>query len=250
MLFKATVASLALMFGLSLQALAGEPAPDKVVAKLRASLETEASGLTVGEVSISDLPGLYEVQFTNGPLVFATENGEFFLVGDLFQVTQEGFVNLGELRRNDARGEMMAAVERDDMIVFPARGATLAHITVFTDISCGYCRKLHREVPELNKQGVEVRYVAYPRGGVGSEGYRQLATAWCSDNPSEALTRMKGGENISDNVCPGNPVADQYTLGQKAGVRGTPAIVLESGEMLPGYMPADQLLVTLGLSQP
>ncbi len=247
MLFKVTVASLILTLGASFQVLAGEPVSNAVAAKLRANLETEASGLSVAEISTSDLPGLYEVQFTNGPLVFATEDGKFFLVGDLFQVTKEGFVNLGELRRNDARGQMLAGVERDDMIVFPAHGATRAHITVFTDISCGYCRKLHQEVPELQKQGVEVRYVAYPRGGVGSEGYRQLATAWCADNPSQALTRMKSGETINDNVCPGNPVADQYLLGQKAGVRGTPAIVLASGEMLPGYMPADQLLATLGL---
>jgi thiol:disulfide interchange protein DsbC len=118
---------------------------------------------------------------------------------------------------------------------------------VFTDSTCFYCQKLHKEVPELNRKGIEVRYLAYPRAGVGSDSYRQLATAWCSDNPQEALTKLKNREAVDDNVCPGNPVADQYALGGKLGVTGTPAIVTESGQLIPGYQAADQLIDSMGL---
>jgi thiol:disulfide interchange protein DsbC len=106
---------------------------------------------------------------------------------------------------------------------------------------------LHREVPELNRKGVEVRYLAYPRSGVDSDSYRELATAWCSDNPKDALTKLKNREPVDNNVCADNPVADQYALGGKLGVRGTPAIVTESGQMIPGYQAADQLIESMGL---
>jgi thiol:disulfide interchange protein DsbC len=222
-----------------------DPAVEKA---LRAKLDNPAVGLKVGSIAASELPGMYEVQFENGPLVYATADGGYFLVGDLFAVRSEGFVNLAEQRRDALRVEQLAAIATEDMIVFPAEGETRTHITVFTDATCFYCQKLHREVPELNKRGVEVRYLAYPRAGVGSDGYRQLATAWCADDPQDTLTRLKNREQVEDNVCPGNPVNSQYELGQVVGVRGTPAIITESGRMIPGYQSADDLMVTLGLN--
>ena len=248
MIFKRV--SLALMSGLLfLVALAhaATPVDEAVVAKLRAALDNPAMGLTVDTVAQSDVPGMYEVQFTNGPMVYATPDGSHFIVGDLFAVTGDGFVNLAERRRDGQRMDQLKAVSVDDMIVFAAEGETRAHITVFTDVTCFYCQKLHREVPELNKRGVEVRYLGYPRAGVGSDGYRQLASAWCADDPQDALTRLKNRETVPDNVCPGNPISDQYVLGQEMGVRGTPAIITEDGRMIPGYQSADDLMVTLGL---
>ena len=222
-----------------------DPAVEKA---LRAKLDNPAVGLTVASVATSELPGMYEVQFENGPTVYATADGGYFLVGDLFAVRSEGFVNLAEQRRDALRVEQLASVSTEEMIVFPAEGDTRAHITVFTDATCFYCQKLHREVPELNKRGVEVRYLAYPRAGVGSDGYRQLATAWCAEDPQDTLTRLKNREQVADDVCPGNPVNSQYELGQVLGVRGTPAIITETGRMIPGYQSADDLMVTLGLN--
>jgi len=155
---------------------------------------------------------------------------------------------LAEKRRDDARREQIAAIPTSEMIIFSPQGETLASVTVFTDVSCYYCQKLHKEVPELNKRGVEVRYLGYPRAGVGSEAYRQLASAWCDANPQETLTKLKNRETVADNVCPDNPIAQQYELGQQLGVRGTPAIITESGQMIPGYQSADDLMVTLGLN--
>jgi thiol:disulfide interchange protein DsbC len=249
MFSRVFIAALAvsLWIGSSL-ALAGELVSKAEADKLRAALEVGGTGLKVGTVKSSEIPGLYEVQFINGPLIYATTKGDFFIVGDIFGVGPTGYVNLAEKRRDSERAEQLATLDEDDMIIFSPEGETLATMTVFTDVSCFYCQKLHKEVPELNKRGVEVRYLGYPRAGVGSEAFRQLASAWCADDKQATITALKNRETVPENVCPGNPIADQYLLGQQMGVRGTPAIVLESGQMIPGYQSADDLMVTLGLN--
>jgi thiol:disulfide interchange protein DsbC len=226
---------------------AGAPVAKPVEDKLRAALEAPAMGLKVGSVETSEIPGLFEVHFTNGPVVYSTASGDYFILGDMFMVKGDNYVNLAEQRRDGERLEKLAAVDTKDMIIFSPQGTPRAHLTVFTDISCFYCQKLHREVPELNKRGVEVRYLAYPRAGIASEGYRQLVTAWCADDRQDTLTRLKNKQTLPENVCADNPVAAQFQLGQELGVRGTPALVTESGQLIPGYQSADDLMVTLGL---
>lgn len=230
-------------------AVAGEPVDKALAEKLSKKLALPAMGLVVESVAPSQIPGLYEVQYANGgPLVYATAEGDYFVLGDLYSVGPDGFVNLAEQRRDGQRKEMLDGIAEKDMIVFSPEGEARAHITVFTDVTCFYCQKLHREVPELNKRGVEVRYLAYPRAGTDSDGYRKLASAWCADNPQDTLTRLKRKESVPENVCTPNPIADQYRLGQEMGVRGTPAIVTGTGQMIPGYQSADELMVTLGLN--
>ena len=225
-----------------------QPVEQAVVETLNKALNQPALGLMVESVETSEIPGMYAVQFANGPLVYATASGDYFIVGDLYSVGPDGFVNLGEQRRDGERRDMLAAIDRKDMIIFSPKGEMRTYVTVFTDATCFYCQKLHKEVPELNKRGVEVRYLAYPRAGVGTDGYRQLVTAWCADNPQETLTRLKAGEAVPDRSCEDNPVADQYRLGQEMGVRGTPAMITAEGKMIPGYQSADDLMVTLGLN--
>ena len=229
-------------------AMAGAPVDKAQLEKLRAVLEVPSMGLTVGSVKTSEIPGLYEVQFTNGPLVYSTAQGDYFILGDLFSVGPDGYVNLAEKRRDGERVAKLDAVAEEDMIVFSPEGEPKAYISVFTDVTCFYCQKLHKEVPELNKRGVEVRYLAYPRAGVGSDGYKQLASAWCADNPQDTLTKLKNKQTVPEKVCPDNPIAEQYQLGQELGVRGTPAIITQGGQMIPGYQSADELVVTLGLN--
>ncbi|PLW81215.1 protein-disulfide isomerase [Kineobactrum sediminis] len=241
-------AMLALCAGLAVNGgYAGEPAEKEIADKLRKSLEVPSVNLSIASVETSEIEGMYAVQFKEGPLVYAPASGDYFIVGDMFTVGPSGYVNLAEKRRDGMRADEIAKVERDSMIVFPAEGVTRSHITVFTDITCFYCQKLHREVPELNKRGVEVRYLAYPRAGLASDGFRKLATAWCAAEPGSTLTRMKEGASLADNVCKSNPVASQYELGQALGVRGTPAIITASGQMIPGYQSAEELMSTLGL---
>ncbi|MEP5567517.1 MAG: thioredoxin fold domain-containing protein [Halioglobus sp.] len=227
---------------------AGAPADPATVAKVTAALNSPAMGLKVSTVETSEVPGLLEVQFDSGPMVYATQDGSYFILGDLFQVNDGQFVNLAEQRRDGERLAKLDALDTKDMIVFPAQGETRAHISVFTDVTCFYCQKLHKEVPELNKRGIEVRYLAYPRSGMDSPGYRQLVGAWCAENPQETLTSLKNKEAVPVKQCDDNPVAAQYQLGQELGVRGTPAMITETGQMIPGYQSADQLMVTLGLN--
>jgi thiol:disulfide interchange protein DsbC len=222
-----------------------DPAVEK---RLRASLGNPAVGLEVESIESSEVPGMYRAQLKQGPAVYVTEDGGFFILGDLYSVGVDGYVNLAEVRRSEERQAAIAGVSMDKKIVFSPEGEPKAYITVFTDVSCFYCQKLHKEVPALNKQGVEVRYMAYPRQGIGSPGFKQLASAWCADDRQSTLTRLKNREELEENVCPGNPIAEQFALGQELGVRGTPAIITADGEMIPGYRTADDLVELLGLN--
>ena len=208
------------------------------------------AGQPIGIESVrpSPAPGVVEVQVINGPLLYATEDGGyFFLNGDLHQVSVSGAVNLTEERRSLARKEQLAAVSLEDMVVFSPKGETRDYVSVFTDVTCFYCQKLHREVDQLNAKGVEVRYLAFPRGGINSDGAKKLATAWCADDQQTTLTELKAGMDLPVNDCADSPIAAQYQLGQEMGVSGTPAIITSSGMMIPGYRPAADLIVVLGL---
>ena len=208
------------------------------------------AGQPIGIESVrpSPAPGIVEVQVINGPLLYATEDGGyFFLNGDLHQVSEVGAVNLTEERRSLARKEQLAAVSLEDMVVFSPKGETRDYVSVFTDVTCFYCQKLHREVDQLNAKGVEVRYLAFPRGGINSDGAKKLATAWCADDQQTTLTELKAGMDLPVNDCADSPIAAQYQLGQEMGVSGTPAIITSSGMMIPGYRPAADLIVALGL---
>jgi thiol:disulfide interchange protein DsbC len=245
-MFRAVTALV--MLAMASWAAAGEPVDKATVDKLRAALAMPAMGLEVATVEASVVPGLYEVQFTSGPVVYATADGGHVILGDLFKVDEKGYTNLTEQRRDGERLERLAKIDEKDMIIFSPEGKPRAHITVFTDVSCFYCQKLHKEVPELNKRGVEVRYLAFPRSGIDSPAYRELATAWCATDRQDTLTRLKAKLPVTENVCADNPVAAQYELGQQMGVQGTPALITEQGALIPGYQSADQLMVTLGLN--
>ena len=199
-----------------------------------------------GEVKKTPIEGIYQTQVIGGPIIYIVEGGEYFFAGDLYQVEENDIVNLAEREMDVARKQQLASLSTSDMIVF-APEDTRAFVYVFTDVDCYYCQKLHQEVPALNDMGIEVRYLAYPRAGVGSPSYRKIASAWCADDPNDSLTRLKAGETIPDDVCDPNPVAEQFELGGELGVTGTPALVTSEGRLVPGYLPADRLAKELGL---
>jgi thiol:disulfide interchange protein DsbC len=205
--------------------------------------------LIVESVKQSPMKGVYEAALAGGgPVFYVSADGKHMMVGDLYEIAPGGLVNLSEQAQDVERQKMLASVSIDDMIVFSPRGQVKASVTVFTDVDCGYCRKLHEEVPALNAKGIEVRYLAYPRAGIGSPSYNKIVSAWCAVDQQNALTKLKQREPIPTNICAGNPVAAQFALGGKMGVRGTPALVLDSGRLLPGYMPADRLAAELGVN--
>ncbi|MGK0499717.1 MAG: thiol:disulfide interchange protein DsbC [Oceanicoccus sp.] len=225
-----------------------QPPSASIEKTITESLKASRPGLSVAAINPSVIDGLYAVQISNGPLLYATADGQHFVLGDLYQVAPGGFVNLAEKERETGRAELMSKVINGEMIVFsPEEQPAKASIMVFTDVDCFYCQKLHQEVPDLNRLGIEVRYLAFPRAGVGSDSYKKIASAWCAKDPQTALTMLKNRERIATNVCPSNPVEAQYNLGKKVGVTGTPAIVTEQGRLMPGYMPALQLAAALGV---
>ena len=215
--------------------------------RIKQKFSSVRADLEVEKIEPSEVEGIYQVTFKKNGSIYMAANGDHFFSGDLFELSNGQIVNVTEEKSNGPRAELMAKVDRNDMVIFSPKGEVKASVSVFTDVDCGYCRKLHKEVPKLNEMGIEVKYLAYPRAGIGSPSYEKIASAWCSDDRKEAMNILKAGGSIDINVCKGNPVADQYELGLKVGLNGTPAIVLDSGRLIPGYMPAEQLAKTLGI---
>ena len=193
----------------------------------------------------SELTGLYEVTLGNGERVFVSADANYFVAGDLFQLTDKGLVNLTDTKRDLVRAERIGAIDAADKITFSPK-TKQASVTVFTDVDCGYCQKLHREMANYLDAGIEVSYLAYPRAGVNSNSYNKIVNAWCADDRQAAITSLKTGGIIETKTCK-NPVADQYQLAVDLGIRGTPAIILESGKLVSGYVNAAKLSEILGL---
>lgn len=219
------------------------PVEQMIIAQLRQA----RSDLEFVSIEKSPLPGFYQVQIERGPMIYVSEDGKHFFDGSLYQVRPGQFVNIRELELAKVRREILTQINTDEMIVFKPDGETKAVMNVFTDVDCGYCRKLHREMAQLNGYGIEVRYLAYPRAGIGSSAYQKIATAWCADDKQQTLTDLKNGKKIDINVCPDNPVAKQYELGQKLGVTGTPSVIMMDGTMVPGYQPAAEFAKMLAI---
>lgn len=209
------------------------------LAKIRQSVEKEL-GEKVQSISATAIGGMYEVVVP--PKVFyMSADGRYVMTGDLIDLDQK--VNLTQDVRVKARVGALENLGESSMITFAPKEVKHT-ITVFTDIDCGYCRKLHSEISEYNKQGIKVRYLAYPRAGIGSESYNKAVSVWCAKDRAKAMTMAKQGKDIEQRTCD-NPVAKHFSLGQELGVNGTPALMLENGQIYPGYAPADKLISIL-----
>ena len=207
---------------------------------IRNTLQTLKLDVPVESVAASPLNGLYEVKLKGGRVLYASPDGQFVMQGYLYQLKDGQPVNLTEKAEREAIAKTINAIPQAETVVFPAVGETKSHITVFTDTTCPYCQKLHAEVPELNKMGVEVRYVAFPRQGLDSPGDQQLQAVWCSKDRKGSLEKLMSNKDVEAPKC-ANPVSKQFALGQSIGVNGTPAIVLADGQVIPGYQPAAQV---------
>lgn len=222
---------LGLMLAFTASSLAAAVSDDHT--KLKAELA--AVGLKVNSVADSVIPGVQQV-LTDKGLFFSANKGQFLIEGNIYDLTNKQLVNdkiLQQVRKSGI--ESM----QDSVIEYKAKDEKHA-VTIFTDTSCGYCRKLHSEIQDYLDKGITVRYLAFPRGGVSSDTYVELQSIWCAKNPNLAMDKAKAGEKISIAQCK-NTVAEQYNLGQSFGISGTPAIVLEDGTLIPGYQPAEAL---------
>ncbi len=221
----------------------GAAEPD---AALRARLEAVAApladGQSVDSIRGTPIPDLYELQYGTEFIYISGDGRHALTGGDLLDL--EGRRNLSEQRRNEFRARALHGIPPEELIEFaPAR--TRHVLYVFTDVNCGYCRKLHRDVPELNRRGVAVRYLAYPVIGDPEQARRSMESVWCAKDRHAALTQAKSGESVAEQSC-SNPVGRHTRLGRQFGITGTPAMYMENGRELPGYMPPDRILLEFG----
>jgi thiol:disulfide interchange protein DsbC len=200
-----------------------------------------------GSIAISETPieGILMVQ-VSGDIVYATTDGKYLIQGRVIDMdTRE---DLTEGAKAEVRREAMAEMDTSKQIVFAPEDPAY-ELTVFTDIDCGYCRKLHEQVPQYNEEGISIRYMAFPRAGIGSRSYEKAVTVWCSDDQQQAMTEAKAGVEMAPIQCE-NPVAEQYQLGMTLGVSGTPALLTPDGQLIPGYVPPAQLRQRLDRMNP
>lgn len=218
--------------------------PDAVetVRSKLAKLVPETAPDSIKPTPIKDL---YEVVY-GAQVMYVSAEGRYLLRGNLIDLDQRQ--DLTEQTRSRARREALSKVDESEMIVFSPTSKKPRHtITVFTDVDCPYCRKLHSEIDEYTNAGIKVRYLMFPRMGKNSPSYYKAVNVWCAKDRNEALTEAKQGKELPKRTCK-NPVQSQMELGQLIGVNGTPATVLENGEMVPGYRPAKEMVRLLAQS--
>jgi thiol:disulfide interchange protein DsbC len=208
--------------------------------QFKQKLSSQMKEFTIDDVKPSPIAGLYEVT-VNGETVLISADGKYLLTGDMIEVATR--INLSEKKRGK---KILSAIEQGgekNMIVMgPAKPKHT--ITVFTDVDCPYCSKFHNEVPALNQAGVKVRYLLYPRAGPGSDTFKRSVAVWCAKDRVKAVGIAKAGGAVDMKTCD-NPVTANYKLGQSLGINGTPTIILDSGQIIPGYVPAEKLVAGL-----
>jgi len=202
----------------------------------RADIAAMIPGLTPEDVRKAPMDGLYEVAM-GSQIVYVSDDKKYLFKGDIIDLSTNESIT--EKRRSGLRLAEVNQLGDDDMVIFGPADAKHT-ITVFTDVDCTYCRKLHREMAQLNASSIRVRYIFFPRFGPGSESWAKAEAVWCSEDRQSAMTAAKNGEELVAASCK-TPVAEHYSLGNKVGVRGTPALMMEDGELFPGYVPAADL---------
>jgi thiol:disulfide interchange protein DsbC len=207
----------------------------------RVALSAKIPGSKPEDLRATPVPGIYE--FTHGAdITYISADAKYLFSGDMYRVSGKGdFPNLTDTRRRELRLKLLADMPESQMVVFgPANAAHT--VTVFTDVDCPWCRKLHSQIDDYNKLGIRVRYLFYPRTGPNTESWFKAESVWCSANRKDAFTRAKLGEKLSAPRCANSPVAKQYQLGRAIGIDGTPGMVLDNGELIPGYLPPAKLI--------
>jgi thiol:disulfide interchange protein DsbC len=219
-------------------------AAEQVEERLAKIIEQGFPDIDVSSVSSTPIENIYEVVIGTD-VVYMTGDGRYIIRGDLIDMQERQ--NISKDVRSLARAKLLKTIPESEYIEFASKDSKDI-IYVFTDVDCGYCRKLHKDVPELNTNAITVRYLAYPRGGLNSPAYEQMVNIWCAEDRPQALTDAKNGMPalVKTEANCKSPVIGQHALGQEMGMTGTPAIFLENGRSLPGYMPPTELLRELG----
>lgn len=204
------------------------------------------TGLEADEIKVAPAPldGFHIVELPDLTVMYLSDDLRWVIEGELIESVpgdKVTFVRHSEAYKSSLRQEKLAGILDSDVIAFaPPLEAPKAVVYVFTDTTCGYCQKLHAEMADYHTHGIEIRYLAYPRAGIGSEPYDAMVSAWCASSPAMAITQLKRGRDIEPKTCD-NPIEAQYELGQAFGLRGTPMMVLSNGKTIGGYVEAENL---------
>jgi thiol:disulfide interchange protein DsbC len=208
---------------------------------VREIVSEKFSGVEAGHVFESPVAGWYEVR-RGAVVAYVSADGRFLMQGDMIDLDQQ--VNLSENSRNEARVDMMSSVPNDDLIVFTPDEVKYT-VSVFTDVDCTYCRRLHSQMDQYLAQGIEVRYFLYPRSGPASASWSTAEKVWCADDRQKAITQAKLDKSFDSASCDASMINSHYSMGQDIGLRGTPAIVAQDGTLFSGYLPPAQLTEAL-----
>jgi len=214
-------------------------------ADVRARIVAKLPGVQASDVAVSPVPGLYEVTM-GGLIAYVSADGKYLLSGNVYDLDTQ--VNLTASRQNSARAKALAVASESNMIVYGPANAKMT-VTVFTDVDCGFCRKFHSQIADVNKAGVRVRYMFFPRTGPGTESWTKAEQVWCAADRREALTRAKKGETVKGKTCGDAAVKSQFELGSDLGVEGTPAIFTQNGDYIGGYLTPTELVQAIQESQ-
>ncbi len=222
-----------LVSAVSLNTFAADDAPNygQVKAKLQASL-----GMQVSSIGDAPVSGLLQVMTEKG-LFYTSEDGKYLLQARIYNI-EDGMRNVTEEALGSVR--LGGLKEFKDAFIEYKADKEKYVVNIFTDITCGYCRKLHNEMDQYNALGITVRYLAFPRGGINSNSFTDMVSVWCADDKQEAMNNAKAGGTVANKNCE-TKVAEQYAFGQRIGVNGTPNIIMPNGSVIPGYQPPKQL---------
>jgi thiol:disulfide interchange protein DsbC len=237
--------SLAAALGLVVVAAYAQPRPGVAPdapgdAALRAAVIKSVPGVVIDSIKPSVIPGYKEVAI-GGRVVYVSNDGKYLIQGSLMELSSRD--NLTSFSEGALRRDTLNAVGRERRIIFsPAKPKY--RLTVFTDIDCGYCRKMHTQIADYNKAGISVEYLFFPRAGLNSESFNKAVSVWCSNDRQKALTDAKADRPVPKKTC-ANPIAQDYELGKKIGVDGTPAVYGPDGTQLGGYLPPAEVLAKL-----
>ena len=201
-------------------------------------------GSEIESIQESSIKGLYAVYYGDLEPIYVSDDGNFFIYGDIYKININSITNITDLEISERRSTILSNLESSELISFKSKNEQYA-VTVFTDVDCGYCRKLHNQIAEYNKLGITINYAAFPRSGLGTISFTKMVSAWCSDNKKSSLTRLKNNNEINKNFCDNQPVSKHYAIGNKLGVTGTPAIFSSDGRLFPGYLSPEDLLKKL-----
>lgn len=214
--------------------------------KVHEAFVARLPGVPIESLSEGPFPGLYEI-VTDSQVIYVDAEVGLLFQGDMIDL--DSGTNLTEIRKTGIHMGLINNMGEDNMLVYKSDEPSDRTITVFTDINCGYCRRLHEEIDTLTSGGVNVRYLMFPRAGLDSQSATALESVWCAANPQEAMTAAKSGQPIEEISCP-TPIQEHVALAEQVGLRGTPLIYLDNGTAIPGYREAKVIVEMINSTEP